>query len=173
MFEANSQNELLSPSQNPLEPPLQHSPEPPREQPRQGRGGLRTGAIIGLILLLIVVFVIGGFAGWVYAGTKSSSSGSTLNATALDTQRESVAAKVKPTIVEVYVTLAKGAALGSGVIVNSQGYIVTNNHVVRGGTPIQLLLSNGTRQPPQLAGADAAYDLAASRFAGPQGGLTV
>src|SRR5437868_12483544 len=92
MFEANSQNELLSPSQNPLEPPLQHSPEPPREQPRQGRGGLRTGAIIGLILLLIVVFVIGGFAGWVYAGTKSSSSGSTLNATALDTQRESAVA---------------------------------------------------------------------------------
>jgi len=29
MFEANSQNQLLSPSQNPLEPPLQHSPEPP------------------------------------------------------------------------------------------------------------------------------------------------
>src|SRR5213080_4314709 len=98
------QIEGIHPSPNPL--------EPPREQPRQGRGGLRTGAIIGLILLLIVVFVIGGFAGWVYAGTKSSSSGSTLNASTLDTQRESVAAKVKPTIVEVYVTLAKGAALG-------------------------------------------------------------
>ena len=173
MFEANSQNELLSPSQNPLEPPLQHSPEPPREQPRQGRGGLRTGAIIGLILLLIVVFVIGGFAGWVYAGTKSSSSGSTLNATALDTQRESVAAKVKPTIVEVYVTLAKGAALGSGVIVNSQGYIVTNNHVVSGATTIQVILSNGTKEAAQLAGADAAYDLAVLKIAVPQGGLSV
>ncbi|TMC25583.1 MAG: trypsin-like serine protease [Chloroflexi bacterium] len=173
MFEANSQNELLSPSQNPLEPPLQHSPEPPREQPRQGRGGLRTGAIIGLILLLIVVFVIGGFAGWVYAGTKSSSSGSTLNATALDTQRESVAAKVKPTIVEVYVTLAKGAALGSGVIVNSQGYIVTNNHVVSGALTIQVILSNGTKEAAQLAGADAAYDLAVLKIAVPQGGLSV
>src|SRR5438876_11074690 len=118
MFEANSQNELLTPSQNPLEPPLQYSPEPPREQPRQGRGGLRTGAIIGLILLLIVVFVIGGFAGWVYAGTKSSSSVSPSNATTLDTLRESVAAKVQPAIVEVYVTLAKGAAIGSGVIIN-------------------------------------------------------
>ena len=173
MFEANSQNELLTPSQNPLEPPLQHSPEPPREQPRQGRGGLRTGAIIGLILLLIVVFVIGGFAGWVYAGTKSSSSGSTLNATALDTQRESVAAKVKPTIVEVYVTLAKGAALGSGVIVNSQGYIVTNNHVVSGALTIQVILSNGTKEAAQLAGADAAYDLAVLKIAVPQGGLSV
>src|SRR6266480_5628168 len=132
MFEANSQNQLLTSSQNPVETNFQNPPEPPREQPRQGRSGLRTGAIIGLILLLIVVFVIGGFAGWVYAGTKSSASGSTLNASTLDTLRESVATKVKPTIVEVYVTLAKGAAIGSGVIINSQGYIVTNNHVVSG-----------------------------------------
>jgi uncharacterized membrane protein len=101
MFEANNQNELLSPL-----PPSQNPPEPPREQPRQGRGGLRTAAIIGLILLLIVVFVIGGFAGWVYVGTKRSSSVSTGNATALDALRESVAAKVKPSVVEVYVTLA-------------------------------------------------------------------
>ena len=176
MFEANSQNELLSPSQNPLEPPLQHSPEPPREQPRQGRGGLRTGAIIGLILLLIVVFVIGGFAGWVFASAKSSATGTTTttqSATTLDAVRESVAAKVKPTIVEVYVTLAKGAALGSGVIVDSRGYIVTNNHVVSGATTIQVILSNGTKEAAQLAGADAAYDLAVLKIAVPQGGLTV
>src|SRR2546425_11757660 len=110
MFEANSQNELLSPSQNPL--------EPPREQPRQGRGGLRTGAIIGLILLRIVVFVVGGFAGWVYAGTKSSSSGFTLDATTLDTPRESVAATLRPTVVEGYGTTAQWAAIGSGVIID-------------------------------------------------------
>jgi S1-C subfamily serine protease len=173
MFKANNQNELLTPSQNPLETTFQNPPEPPREQPRQGRGGLRAGAIIGLILLLIVVFVIGGFAGWVYAGTKSSSSGSTLNASTLDTQRESVAAKVKPTIVEVYVTLAKGAALGSGVIVNSQGYIVTNNHVVSGALTIQVVLYNGTKEPAQLAGADAAYDLAVLKIPVPKGGLSV
>ncbi len=133
---------------------------------------MRTGAIIGLILVLIVVFVVGGFAGWVYAGTKSSSSSSTTNATTLDALRESVAAKVRPSIVEVYVTLTNGAALGSGVIVNSQGYIVTNNHVVSGATTIQVILSNGTKEPAQLAGADAAYDLAVLKIAVPQGGLT-
>jgi len=133
---------------------------------------LRTGAIIGLILLLIVVFVIGGFAGWVYAGTKNSSSASTANATALDTLRESVAAKVKPSIVEVYVTLAKGAAIGSGVIVDSQGYIVTNNHVVSGALSIQVILSNGTKEPAQLAGTDPNYDLAVLKIAVPQGGLS-
>src|SRR6202035_5857471 len=178
MFEANSQNELLSPPQNPVEPPLQNSPEPPREQPRQGRGGLRTGAIIGLIILLIVVFVIGGFAGWGLASAKSSATGTTtttatLVATTLDAVRESVAVKVKPAIVEVYVTLAKGAALGSGVIVDSRGYIVTNNHVVSGALTIQVVLSNGTKEPAQLTGTDAADDLAVLQIAVPQKGLSV
>ena len=87
--------------------------------------------------------------------------------------RESVAAKVKPSIVEVYVTLAKGAALGSGVIVNSQGYIVTNNHVVSGALTIQVVLYNGTKEPAQLAGADAAYDLAVLKIPVPKGGLSL
>ena len=172
MFEVNnqtsSQNEVmtpLSPSHNP--------PEPPSGQPRQGRSGVRTAAIIGLILLLLVVFVIGGFAGWVYAGTKRSSSVSPGNATALNTLRESVAAKVKPSIVEVYVTLANNqAAIGSGVIVDSRGYLVTNNHVVSGALSIQVVLSNGTKEAAQLAGADPNYDLAVLKIAVPQGGLS-
>jgi S1-C subfamily serine protease len=170
MLETNSQNELFSPSQNASEPQFQIPPEPPREQSRQSRGGWRTGAIIGLILLQIVVFVIGGFAGWVYAGTKSSSSVSTANA--FDTLRESVAAKVKPSVVEVYVTLSQGAAIGSGVIVDSRGYLVTNNHVVSGARSIQVVLSNGTRESAQLAGTDAANDLAVLKIAVPQGGLS-
>ena len=164
------QIEGIHPSPNPL--------EPPREQPRQGRGGLRTGAIIGLILLLIVVFVIGGFAGWVFASAKSSATGTTTTtttqaATTLDAVRESVAAKVQPSIVEVYVTLAQGAAIGSGVIVNSQGYIVTNNHVVSGALSVQVILSNGTKESAQLTGADAAYDLAVLKIPVPKGGLSV
>ncbi len=173
MFEANSQNELLSPSQNPLEPPLQHSPEPPREQSRQDGSGLRTGAIIGLLLLLIVVFVIGGFAGWAYAGTKSSSSGSTSNATTLDTLRERVAAKLRPTVMQINVTMSQEAAIGSGVIINRRGYIITSNLVVSGALSIHVMLSNGTMESAQLAGVDAAYDLAVLKMAVPQVGLSV
>jgi S1-C subfamily serine protease len=137
---------------------------------------VRTAAIIGLILLLLVVFIIGGFAGWVYAGTRGSSSSQAApsNASALETQMESVAAKVKPSIVEVYVTLPNNeAAIGSGVIVDSRGYIVTNNHVVSGELSIQVVLSNGTKEAAQLAGADPNYDLAVLQIAVPQGGLTV
>lgn len=166
MLETNKQAEFISPSQNPAETPPQH--------PRQG-GGVRTGAIIGLTLLLAVIFVIGGVAGWVFSA-KSSPAGttaSTTTATTLDTVREAVVAKVKPSVVEVYVTLTQGAALGSGVIIDSRGYIVTNNHVVSGALSIQVVLSNGTKEPAQLTGTDAANDLAILKIAVPQGGLSV
>ncbi len=168
MFETHKQPAFISPSQTPAEPPQEH--------PRPGRGGLRTGAIIGLTLLLAVIFLIGGFAGWVLASAKSSTAGSTASpttATTLNTQREAVVAKVKPSVVEVYVTLAQGAALGSGVIIDSRGYIVTNNHVVSGAQSIQVRLSNGTTEPAQLTGTDAADDLAVLKIAVPPAGLSV
>ncbi|MFL5695805.1 MAG: S1C family serine protease [Ktedonobacteraceae bacterium] len=167
MLETNKQPEFISPSQNPAEPAPQH--------PRH-RGGVRSGAIIGLTLLLAVIFVIGGFAGWVFAGAKSSTAGTTAStptATTINTLREAVVAKVKPSVVEVYVTLTNGAALGSGVIIDSRGYIITNNHVVSGALSIQVLLSNGTKEPAQLTGTDAADDLAILRIAAPKGGLSV
>ena len=167
MFETNKQTEFISPSQN--------TAEPPQKYPRHG-GGARTGAIIGLTLLLAVIFVIGGFAGWVFASAKSSTAGttaSTTTATTLNTVREAVVAKVKPSVVEVYVTLAQGAALGSGVIIDSRGYIVTNNHVVSGAQSIQVILSNGTKEPAQLTGTDAADDLAVLKIAVPPAGLSV
>src|SRR2546430_2224235 len=167
MLETDKQTEFISPTQNPAEPSLQH--------PRHG-GGVRTGAIIGLTLLLAVIFVIGGFAGWVFASAKSSTAGttaSTTTATTLDTVQEAVVAKVKPSVVEVYVTLAQGAALGSGVIIDSRGYIVTNNHVVSGALSIQVMLSNGTKEAAQLTGTDAADDLAVLKIAVPPAGLSV
>src|SRR3989440_11172967 len=167
MLETNKQPEFISPSLNPAEIPPQH--------PRHG-GGVRTGAIIGLTLLLAVIFVIGGFAGWVFASAKSSTAGTTAStptATTLDTAREGVVAKVKPSVVEVYVTLTNGAALGSGVIIDSRGYIVTNNHVVSGALTIQVILSNGTKEAAQLTGTDAADDLAVLKIAVPPAGLSV
>src|SRR2546423_12126960 len=87
MLETNKQPEFISPSQNPAEPSPQH-PRP--------RGGVRTGAIIGLTLLLAVIFVIGGFAGWVFASAKSSTAGTnafTPAATSVNTLRETGVAK--------------------------------------------------------------------------------
>lgn len=94
-------------------------------------------------------------------------------ANTLDTVREAVVAKVKPSVVQVNVTTAQGAAIGSGVIIDPRGYIVTNNHVVSGARSIQVVLFNSTKKSAQLAGADAAYDLAVLKIAVPQSGLSV
>jgi serine protease Do len=50
--------------------------------------------------------------------------------------------------------------LGSGVIVSRDGYILTNNHVVRGADEVSVVLSDGRRYPAKVVGTDAPTDLA-------------
>ena len=52
------------------------------------------------------------------------------------------------------------AALGSGFVWSTDGYIVTNNHVVDGADSIEVTFSDGTTVPAKLVGQDAAADLA-------------
>jgi len=50
--------------------------------------------------------------------------------------------------------------LGSGIIMDAQGYILTNNHVAGGASKIDVLLWNGKHYPAKLVGADPKTDLA-------------
>jgi Do/DeqQ family serine protease len=50
--------------------------------------------------------------------------------------------------------------LGSGMIMDAKGHILTNNHVVAGATDIQVLLADGHRYPAKLVGTDPKTDLA-------------
>ncbi|MDA8139653.1 MAG: DegQ family serine endoprotease [Desulfobacteraceae bacterium] len=50
--------------------------------------------------------------------------------------------------------------LGSGMIMDAQGYILTNNHVVAGASSIQVLLTDGNEYTAKLVGADPKTDLA-------------
>jgi len=51
-------------------------------------------------------------------------------------------------------------SLGSGVIISSDGYIVTNNHVIDGGTDIKVSLRDNSEFPARVVGADSKTDLA-------------
>ena len=51
-------------------------------------------------------------------------------------------------------------ALGSGFIIDKNGTIVTNNHVVDGGTDIKVILDDGTELPAKVLGRDPKSDLA-------------
>lgn len=49
---------------------------------------------------------------------------------------------------------------GSGVIVDAQGYILTNHHVIEGADRIKIKLYNGTELPARVVGSDREVDLA-------------
>lgn len=53
--------------------------------------------------------------------------------------------------------------LGSGVILSTDGFILTNNHVVEGATDIQVKLDDGNEFPAEIVAADPASDLAVIR----------
>ena len=50
--------------------------------------------------------------------------------------------------------------LGSGMVMDSEGHILTNNHVVAGANEIEVLLADGNRYTAKLVGADPKTDLA-------------
>ncbi len=52
---------------------------------------------------------------------------------------------------------------GSGFVYDTQGHVVTNNHVVEGAREIEVVLADGTVLPAEVVGTDAYYDLAVLR----------
>lgn len=137
---------------------------------------------------LAVVLGLGGFAGFqTVTGSdsgqpSSSESNTTIQVSGEDaTLAESVAGKVLPSIasIDVYQKTSSGmqsafgfevpgqgddkalqqASLGSGVVISSDGYIITNNHVVEGADAIKVTV-NGTEYDATLVGSDPSSDIA-------------
>jgi S1-C subfamily serine protease len=67
---------------------------------------------------------------------------------------------VQPSVVQVTSSGAQGEAIGSGEILTSDGYIVTNNHVVSGFTSFKVTLASGKTLPARLVGGSPQDDLA-------------
>jgi putative serine protease PepD len=74
-----------------------------------------------------------------------------------------IAKEVLPTVVTISASGAGGAGTGSGEVIKSDGYILTNNHVIApaasGGT-LNVLFSDGKTAAAKLVGRDALTDLA-------------
>ncbi|MFI6650949.1 S1C family serine protease [Streptomyces sp. NPDC050529] len=80
-----------------------------------------------------------------------------------------VAAALSPTIVEIGATSTAGQSTGSGVVITSDGEIVTNNHVVAGATSIKVTLSTGKTYTAEVVGTDPDKDLALIKLQGASG----
>ncbi len=64
-----------------------------------------------------------------------------------------------------------GKSLGSGVIVSTSGVVLTNNHVVRRATAIEVTLHDGRKVAARLVGADPQSDVAVLQLEGSVSGL--
>ncbi|KUN80240.1 S1C family serine protease [Streptomyces griseoruber] len=72
----------------------------------------------------------------------------------------SIAAAVSPSVVEINATLSNGSSTGSGVIITSDGEIITNNHVISGASSIKVTTSDGKSYTAKVVGTDSKKDLA-------------
>ena len=153
----------------PVIPPAPQQHLPP--QKRQGRGG----AILLFSLALAIIFAVGLFAGLEFASSNTSSSVTTSKTTVttpatssstsssvstIEAQQEAAIAKIEPAVVELVVTTSQGEQIGSGVIIDSKGDIVTNYHIVNGENSITVVLYNGNKEQAQLVGTSTSNDLA-------------
>lgn len=160
------------PPQNPWSTTAQ-APQPP------ARSGGRRGAFTALAIALVLVLGVGLFAGWVFAShnnTANATAGTTQNtasspqgtsnsaSNSAEAQQEAAISKVEPAVVELDVATDQGQAIGSGVIIDQNGNIVTNDHVVNGGQSINAVLSNGMTEQATLVGEDTNNDLAVVRI---------
>ncbi|MFC1463234.1 MAG: S1C family serine protease [Candidatus Brachytrichaceae bacterium NZ_4S206] len=85
--------------------------------------------------------------------------------------------RVSPAVVSIAVSRNTGsgfvaAGSGSGFVIDTAGYIVTNNHVVEGADRINVIFSDGTRARAELVGTDPYSDLALLKVNRPAERLT-
>ena len=62
--------------------------------------------------------------------------------------------------IDSVVSITSDVGTGTGVVVNRDGYIVTNAHVIAGATAVEVLLTDGRTVAATLVGADGVSDLA-------------
>jgi putative serine protease PepD len=152
----------------PPSPPEQPPPPPPR------RSGF--GRLAGIGALVLAVALGSGLAGAEIAlhrdagSTATVASGTVVKGGTSPTETlAKVAAAVQPSVVSIKVSASGGTDEGSGVIMTSNGAILTNNHVIsaaaNGGT-ITVTFSNGDTAKATIVGRDASTDLAVIKASG-------
>ncbi|MDQ6659870.1 MAG: trypsin-like peptidase domain-containing protein [Chloroflexota bacterium] len=90
-----------------------------------------------------------------------------MSGTNIEAVREAVIARVQSAVVQINVKTGSGGGLGSGVIIDQRGYIITNNHVVEGAQSIEVVLYGGETIPAQIVGTDPPDDLAVVKVTPP------
>lgn len=154
---------------------------PTSEAPTEAQAGAsfrrreRRGLLVPVVAAAVVAAVVGGVIGGavVYATTPrglvstsaSGSQGVVINNPSTATAVSAVAAKASPSVVTISVAATSESGTGSGIVLSSDGYVLTNNHVVTldgdtsSGT-ISVTAANGRIYKASIVGTDPMNDLA-------------
>ena len=125
-----------------------------------------------LWVALGTALVVGGVAGGLIVGATQSSGSSVSSGTSASSSTTSacpvtsVAEKVVPSVVTIAASGSNGSGTGSGEVIRSGGYVLTNNHVISiaaNGGSVAVLFSDGHTEPATITGRDPQTDLAVLR----------
>ncbi|WP_375388334.1 S1C family serine protease [uncultured Amnibacterium sp.] len=147
----------------------------------------RRGLLLPVAAAAVVAALIGGGVGAGIAiavnprtsitAASGTASGITINNPSTATAVSAVAAKASPSVVTISVSSSSESGTGSGIVLSSDGYVLTNNHVVTldgatsGGT-ISVTTSNGRIYAAKIVGTDPLNDIAVIKLE-KASGLTV
>ena len=117
--------------------------------------------------LLVPVAAGAALAGCSSGGSSSASNGASASS-AVGCPVTPVADHVLPSVVTIAAAGAAGSGTGSGEVIKSDGYILTNNHVIAiaaDGGKVEVTFSDGTSVPATIVGRDVLTDLAVLKVA--------
>jgi putative serine protease PepD len=158
----------------PVDSPAASGEEPPQKS--------RRGRRVATVVALAVLAGAAGFGGAAaYDGLHDD--GGTTTVSSLDTGKttktstpsgavEKVASKVLPSVVQINVKGSSEAGSGTGIIISSDGEILTNNHVVEvagSSGSITVAFNDGTNTTAKIIGTDPVTDMAVIKAAGKSG----
>ncbi|OZG61443.1 peptidase [Bifidobacterium lemurum] len=163
----------------------QNAGKPGGSRPHASSGTVKSVTIAVIAALVSAALCLGlGYAaitgGWVTVPTSSSlsnvtsnksGSGSATAKTGEATDWKAVASEVSDSVVAIQAVLENGTSKGSGAILDSDGNIVTNNHVISGAQQIEVTLASGAIYSATLVGSDTTTDLAVIKLDNPPSDL--
>jgi S1-C subfamily serine protease len=127
-------------------------PPPPRRNHKRG-----------LILTGAVALAAGATAGALIGSTHGVTASTMTAASRTPLSASQIASRVDPALVDIVTTLGYqgGKAAGTGIVLTSDGEVLTNNHVIRGATSIKVTdVGNGRTYTAKVVGYDASKDVA-------------
>ena len=137
-----------------------------------GTGKYVFTAVVAALVAAALMLGLGWAAlsnGWITPPSSPSLSGVSSNSSGQGTAKvqggqapdwQDISKQVSESVVSIQVKAKSGVGAGSGAVFDTQGHVVTNNHVIDGAKEIHVTLSNGQMYTAKVVGTDTTADLA-------------